>query len=47
MIQIRQDCEALIAAIHRKHQTAEQHICEHLMTLLTADHWPGNIREPG
>lgn len=41
----RQDCEALIAAIHRKHQTAEQHICEHLMTLLTAYHWPGNIRE--
>ncbi|MCG7588024.1 sigma-54-dependent Fis family transcriptional regulator, partial [Photobacterium sp. OFAV2-7] len=41
----RQDCEALIAAIHRKHQTVEQHICGHLMTLLTTYHWPGNIRE--
>ncbi len=41
----RQDCEALIAAIHRKHQSGEQVVCEHLINLLTAYHWPGNIRE--
>ncbi|MFA0708724.1 helix-turn-helix domain-containing protein, partial [Vibrio sp. 10N.222.48.A3] len=40
-----QDKHALIEHIHRKYAEDEQTICPHLMSLLCAYSWPGNIRE--
>ncbi len=44
-LQHRQDKHALIEHIHRKYAEDEQTICPHLMSLLCAYSWPGNIRE--
>ncbi|MEZ9336144.1 sigma-54-dependent Fis family transcriptional regulator, partial [Vibrio sp. 10N.286.51.A4] len=44
-LQHRQDKHALIEHIHRKYAEGEQSICPHLMSLLCAYSWPGNIRE--
>ncbi len=44
-LQHRQDKHALIEHIHSKYAEDEQTICPHLMSLLCAYSWPGNIRE--
>ncbi|MGV2841242.1 helix-turn-helix domain-containing protein, partial [Vibrio cyclitrophicus] len=43
--QHRQDKQALIENIHNKYAENQQAICPHLMSLLCAYSWPGNIRE--
>ncbi|NVC62689.1 sigma-54-dependent Fis family transcriptional regulator [Vibrio sp. 05-20-BW147] len=41
----RCDKQALIEHIHRRYSEPEQQLCPHLMTLLLAYDWPGNLRE--
>ncbi|HGY9610052.1 sigma-54-dependent Fis family transcriptional regulator [Vibrio harveyi] len=41
----RNDKQALIENIHRRHSDSEQTICPHLLSLMMIYVWPGNLRE--
>ncbi|MGR5397930.1 sigma-54-dependent Fis family transcriptional regulator [Vibrio harveyi] len=41
----RNDKQALIENIHRRHSDSEQTICPHLLSLMMTYVWPGNLRE--